>query len=102
LRFTLAVTTNAPRLEVAEGKVRLKRLNDGEVRVSAGNYAVAAPSHDLAPLPLTGSILREYWTNLAGANWFELITYTNYPDRPDGWNYLTKLSSLEMPSNWAD
>jgi len=101
-RFTLAVTTNATRLEVAEGKVRLKRLNDGEVRVGAGNYAVAAPSHDLAPLPLTGSILREYWTNLPGTVWIELITHTNYPDRPDGWNYLTNLSSLEMPPTWAD
>jgi hypothetical protein len=101
-RFTLAVTTNATRLEVAEGKVRLKRLNDGEVRVGGGNYAVAAPSYDLAPLPLTGSILREYWTNLPGTSWTELITHTNYPDRPDGWNYLTNLPSLEMPPNWAD
>jgi len=102
-RFTLAVITNATRLEVAEGKVRLKRLNDGEeVRVGAGNYAVAARGYDLAPLPLTGSILREYWTNLPGAMWTELITHTNYPDRPDGWNYLTNLSSLEMPPDWAD
>ncbi|PYJ95733.1 MAG: hypothetical protein DME23_22935 [Verrucomicrobia bacterium] len=101
-RFTLAVTTNATRLEVADGKVRLKRLSDGEVRVGAGNYAVAAPGYELAQQPLTGSILREYWTNLPGTRWFDLITYTNYPDRPDGWSYLTNLSTLEMPLNWAD
>src|SRR5207245_7183545 len=66
-RFTLAATTNATRLEVADGKVRLKRLSDGEaVRVGAGNYTVAAPGYELAPQPLTGSILREYWTNLPG------------------------------------
>src|SRR5438876_453377 len=53
-RFTLAATTNATRLEVADGKVRLKRLSDGEaVRVGAGNYTVAAPGYELAPQPLT-------------------------------------------------
>jgi len=102
-RFTLAVTTNATRLEVTQGKVKLMRKNDGAaLKVAAGHYAVAADGTDLAPLPLTGSILREYWTNLPGAMWTELITHTNYPDRPDGWNYLTNLSSLEMPPDWGD
>lgn len=102
-KFTLAVTTNATRLEVTEGRVKLTRKSDdASVKVSAGLYAVAATNYELAAHPLTGGIFREDWTNLAGGTLAYLITHTNYPDRPDGWSYLTNLSQLKMPSNWGD
>lgn len=102
-KFMLTATTNATRLEVAEGKVKLTRISDGEaVKVPAGHYAVAGKGVELTALPRTGQILREVWTNLPGASWIYLITHTNYPDRPDGWGYLTNFARLEMPSDWAD
>jgi hypothetical protein len=79
-----------------------RKSDDATVKVPSGFYAVAADGTELTAQPLTGSVLREYWTNLPGTQWSELITHTNYPDRPDGWNYLTNLSSLEMPADWAD
>jgi hypothetical protein len=102
-RFTLTTTPNATRLEVTEGKVKLTRKSDASsATVGAGYYAVAASNYDLAALPLTGSIFREYWTNIPGDTWTDLITHTNYPSRPDGFGILTNLSSFEMPANWAD
>ena len=101
-RFTLSVTTNATRLEVAEGQVLFIRVSDHEaVKVTAGHYAVAESNVVLSPLPLTGSILREYWTNIAGFQWTDLLAYSNYPGRPDG-RTVTNIATLEMPSNWAD
>ncbi|HAB17312.1 MAG TPA: FecR domain-containing protein [Verrucomicrobiota bacterium] len=99
-RFTLGATTNATRLDVTEGKVRFTRTSDDTlVKVAAGHYAVAASNYELAALPLTGGLFREYWTNVAGDSWTVLITHTNYPGRPDGSGYLTNLTRLEMPPN---
>jgi hypothetical protein len=101
-RFTLAVSTNGTRLEVTQGKVRFTRLSDGtNVRVGAGNYAVAATGYELAPQPFTGAILRAIWTNVPGTMWTDLLTHPNYPNRPNELG-LTNLASLEMPSNWVD
>ena len=98
--FTLKASTTETRLEVNEGKVKLTRGRDGSaVLVSAGNGAVAAANYELAALPLTGGLFREYWTNLLGEHWPDLITHTNYPDRPDASGFLTNLTSLEMPPN---
>ena len=65
-KFTLEATTNASRLEVTEGKVKLTRSSDeAAVKVPAGYYAIAATNMELAALPATGSILREYWTGIS-------------------------------------
>jgi hypothetical protein len=102
-KFTLTATTNATRLEVTEGKVKLTRISDDTaVKVGAGQYAIAANGVELAALPRTGQIFREIWTHIPGDSWRHLITHENYPDRPDGRGYLTNLASFEMPSNWAD
>jgi len=41
---------------------------------------VAAAATELAALPLTGSILREYWTNLPGEYYSTILT--SHPDYP--------------------
>jgi hypothetical protein len=96
----LAVSTTATRLEVTKGKVEFTRLSDStKTRVLAGNYAVAAANYELHAQPLTGSILREYWTNVPGEVWINILTSNpNYPDHPNGREYLDK---FEAPSNWG-
>jgi FecR-like protein len=100
-KFSLMVTTDSSRLEVTKGNVRFTRLTDGTaVKVPAGNYAVAASNYELAVLPQTGSILREYWTNIAGADFVTfLIRDPAYPDHPSGRNWPDR---FEAPSDWAD
>ena len=98
-RFTLLTTAESTRLEVTEGRVRLTRfLNQFSVIVSAGNYTVAGSNVVLAPLPLTGSVLRELWTNIPGTAWTELLANRNYPSHPDASSVLTNSNVLEMPS----
>ena len=99
-RFSLNVTSNATRLEVAEGKVRFTRTADGaEVKVAAGTYAVAAGNYELLAQPMTGSILREYWTNLPGDFYITVLTtHPSFPDNPSGRQYL---NSFEAPSHWG-
>ncbi len=105
-RFTLLVTNNATRLDVAEGNVRFTRLSDKKlVQVSAGHFAVAAADYELTSLPFTGSILREYWTNLPSGHSsaysyspVSLFSNPKFPDHPDGWDYLAK---FETRRNWS-
>jgi hypothetical protein len=94
-RFTLAVTRNSTRLDVVEGKVRFTRASDGKfVRVDAGHYAVAAADFELASLPATGSILREYWANVPIIHsTIGLQTNPKFPDHPDGWDYLVSFET---------
>jgi hypothetical protein len=95
-RFTLTATNNLTRLQVTEGKVRFTRLLDAAaVVVTSGHYAVAATNYLLAALPQTGSILREYWTNIDNLDKFD----PDYPDRPSGREYLTR---FEVPPNGAE
>jgi hypothetical protein len=47
----------------------------------------------------TGSILREYWTGMAGSKIPDLTKHPLYPDKPSGSNLMT---SLEIPAEWAD
>ncbi|MGH7971100.1 MAG: FecR domain-containing protein [Limisphaerales bacterium] len=98
--FALTVTTNATRLEVSEGKIRFIRAQDGaKVNVGAGCYAVAAANYELLAQPLTGSILREYWTNISGTGNFTLLLRSpDYPDHPSGGSYL---KNFEAPSHWG-
>jgi hypothetical protein len=102
-QFSLSTTTNSTRLEVTEGKVRFTRASDGVVvKVGAGNYAVAAPKYELLAQPLTGSILREYWTNLiSDSNIMNIALLTqdpSFPDHPSGREYLNR---FEAPSHWG-
>lgn len=99
-QFGLIVSTNATRLEVTEGTVQFTRLSDGEqVKVAKGQYAVASTNYELASLPLTGSILREYWTNISGTgNFTRLLRSPDYPDHPSGRSYLKR---FEAPSQWG-
>jgi hypothetical protein len=83
-RFSLTVTTNATRLEVAEGKVRFSRLGEGAaVKVIAGQYAVVDASSELAALPQTGGILREWWHGVTGQTIYSLRDDPRFPGRPD-------------------
>ena len=48
----------------------------------------------------TGSILREYWTNIGnGTAVTDLTSNANYPNNPSGRDLLR---SFEAPTNWAD
>jgi hypothetical protein len=91
-RFTLAVTTNATRLDVTEGKVKFTRKTDEmAVKVGAGHYAVATANYELAALPFTGAILREWWSGATAP------TFQNDPrlwDHPDG-SYMAQSLELE-------
>ena len=101
-KFTLTVTNNATRLDVAEGEVRLTRVSDGaHADVPAEYYTIAATNVELAALPMTGRILREYWTNLtshslapAGST---LRSKRTSADIPDGWDYLERFQSKPVP-----
>ncbi|MEO8427400.1 MAG: FecR domain-containing protein, partial [Verrucomicrobiota bacterium] len=98
--FTLRVATNATRLEVTKGKVLFTRTSDrAHVQVLAGSYAVAATNYELLAQPLTGSILREYWTNLPGE--LDITFLTSHPDFPDRPSDREHLSKFEAPSHWG-
>jgi hypothetical protein len=99
-RFTLTATSNSTRLEVTEGKVRFTRSSDEQfVQVNARHYAVAAANYELAALPVTGSILRQYWTNVpAGYSTIGLQSNPRFPAHPDGWDYLGRFAT---PGNWG-
>ena len=83
-RFTLTVMTNSTRLDVMEGKVRFTRLSDEKfVQVTAGHYAVAASRYELAALPFTGSITREWWNGIQGKTKVSLPDDPRFPAHPD-------------------
>jgi hypothetical protein len=94
-RFTLAVSSNATRLDVTEGLVRFARTSDERsVRVGPDHFAVAAADFELSELPSTGTILREYWTNVPGKfSTVYLTSSTNYPSRPDGRDFLSSFET---------
>jgi ferric-dicitrate binding protein FerR (iron transport regulator) len=102
-KFTLLTSAQSTRLEVTEGAVRLEQLSDrSSTVVQAGNYAVVESNVLLAPLPLTGSLLREYWTNLPGMFWINLIKYERYPNHPDASICVTNVAAVEMPADLRD
>jgi len=70
LRLTVDATST--RLEVTEGKVRLKRVSDGKaVEVASGHFAVAATGIDLAPrlLPIEEIVLASVDGTRFGQEW---------------------------------
>ena len=100
--FALETATNATRLEVVEGQVKLTSLDSGQtIQLTNSQYAIAAPGRELKTQPLPygrGTILREYWSNLEGNNVGELTLHTNYPDQPSGHDFVSRLAS---PTNWG-
>ncbi|MBI4658869.1 MAG: FecR domain-containing protein [Verrucomicrobia bacterium] len=100
-QFTLKATTSRTELRVDEGKVRLTDTRNGEAEpVPAGYYAVVAAATKLAALPQTGSIFREYWTNLPGKRYdTDLTIHPAFPDHPNEREWLNR---LETPNGWGD
>ena len=97
-QFTLAATTNATRLEVTEGKVKLTRKSDGSVvQAAAGHYAVAATNFVLAAQPLPGKVLREFWLDLPGDTLQDMTYHARYPNSPSGHDFPP---SFETNTNW--
>jgi hypothetical protein len=97
--FSLLTTTNATRLEVSVGKVRLRRTRDGApVDVSGGHFAVVAADYELAALPLPGKVLREFWLDLPGDTLQDLTRSTRYPNAPSGRDFP---ANLDAKTNWA-
>ena len=96
--FTLAATTNATRLEVTAGNVKLTRLSDrAAVKVAAGHYAVAASNYALAAQPLPGKVLREFWLDLPGDTLQDLTYHVRYPNAPSGHDFPP---NFETSTNW--
>jgi FecR protein len=99
-RFTLLVASNATRLDVMEGKVRFTGLNDEKfAQVSAGHYAVAAADYELAALPFTGNLLREWWTNVSGDRINAFRDNPRFPNHPDGWDFAKELELRPVKTN---
>src|SRR5947208_3405946 len=79
--------------------VREIQSDDASVKVPPGYYAVAVDGTELTAQPFTGSILREYWTNVLGEYFVTFLTsHPDFPDHPSGREYLKK---FEGPSHWG-
>jgi hypothetical protein len=99
--FSLLATKTATRLTVTKGRVLLTASAKGQrVEVTAGHYARVGLGLELAALPLTGGILREYWTNVPGVyHVLYLRTFPDFPDHPAGREVLKR---FEGPSHAGD
>jgi fibronectin type 3 domain-containing protein len=60
------------------------------------NEVPALPSSDVGAM---GSILRQWWTGIDGSSVSDLTAIADFPDYPDGMDWV---KSLEGPTNWAD
>lgn len=92
-------------------------MHDPQYRLSVAwqNVAYNQPPHtgfyigdgmDAPPTPdiqlvdsSSGGLLREWWFDVAGNTVSDLTADPDYPNNPDGWNYL---QSSQAPSNWAE
>ncbi len=102
-RFTLTAVTNRTQLDVAEGWVRLADTSGAQavaaVKVGAGQRAVVAPATELAALPTTGRILREWWSGVPGPAIQELLNDERYPNQPNGREFLSALELAPVGTN---
>ncbi len=100
--LALESSAKTTRLEVLDGKVELSSRSNGQVvQVTNSQYAVAAAGIELKAqrFPLgRGTILREYWLGVEGVNVGKLTHHSNYPNKPNGREYLT---SFAGPTNWG-
>ncbi len=61
-QFAIETDTSATRLDVSQGKVRVKRLSDGaDLEVPAGHRVLAAADHDFSVLPDLAPV--DTWTS---------------------------------------
>ncbi|MBI3880606.1 MAG: hypothetical protein HY301_11165 [Verrucomicrobia bacterium] len=70
---------------------------------SASQAREVVPQSQLYPatiVPALGSILKEHWLNLAGTSISTLTSYSNYPAKPDGRDFLLSFECLA--TNWTD
>ena len=69
------------------------------IQVSAAGQVTSVSFNWIVVLPNLGSgqIMREYWTDIAGATVASLTTSAVYPSNPNGRDMFT---SFEAPSNW--
>jgi hypothetical protein len=99
-RFKLTVMTNSTRLDVTEGRVKFTRMVDEvSVKVSAGQYAVAATDYELASLPFTGKIFCEWWVNMPTNTVGELRDNPGFLNYPDGSNIANELDLPPVKTN---
>ncbi|MBN2136779.1 MAG: lamin tail domain-containing protein [Sedimentisphaerales bacterium] len=82
-----------PRLDISQS------LSSSEVTLVSEDSAKSVLVPGVPTGAPTGSILYEYWTGIAGGSVANLTSQPDFPDHPDGGDYLT---SFEAPSNWDD
>ena len=68
-------------------------------KVADPTTAGAVQLAELGFIEPTGTILREYWTGIAGTAVSDLTSNANYPSTPTARDYLF---SFEAPTDWAD
>jgi ferric-dicitrate binding protein FerR (iron transport regulator) len=99
-RFKLTAMTNSTRLDVAEGKVKFTRLSDlNAISVTSGHYAVVMADYELAALPFTGNISREWWGNMPTNTFGDLRNNPGFLNHPDGWNIANQLDLQPVKTN---
>lgn len=72
---------------------------ESEVTVSDALGSVSVSFNWIVTTGATGQILREWWTDITGTDIPSLTNDADYPDNPDGSDFLT---SFEAPADWAD
>lgn len=91
----VTLTTSEAMTDGAEYTVTMNNLT-----TASGDPLPASQQFSFTFVPQgTGSILREYWANIAGTSVTTLIHDANYPNNPTGRDSLT---SFETPTNWDD
>jgi len=68
-------------------------------RVGNPSLASGVQLAELAFIEPGGTLLREYWTGIAGSAVSDLKANANYPNSPSG---RDQLGSFEAPTDWAD
>jgi len=98
--FALSSRSDATRLEVLSGTVRLKRTSDGaSTDVKKEQFAVAADGVELVSKSSHRGLLWEYWLGVRGPSVTDLASDPRFPAEPSGKDYLSR---FETPTNWAD
>jgi hypothetical protein len=68
-----------------------------------GNDMTTPPAPYRKAAKETGRILREWWTGLTGTSVSSLTSSANYPDKPNGSQFLTSLeTTMSMGTNYGD
>jgi hypothetical protein len=72
-------------------RLEITRVKDP---TTADSVAIA----ELAFVPASGSLLREFWLNVSGVTISDLTSNPNFPANPNG---SSQLSSFEAPTDWG-